>query len=138
MGPVIAYFDGSISGENTYYGFIVYRDHQTYNSYGNKTILFGGNGLSGRGTSNESEYKSLIKCIKQCFKYNVTDITIFGDSKLIINQVNDTWKTKNERMIVYRDIARDLLSQFNSYKLKWIRREENKIADLLAKDAHKK
>ena len=59
-------------------------------------------------------------------------LDIYGDSALVINQINGEWETRNEGLIPYRDYARRLLTFFNKVELHHIPRDENQIADALA------
>ena len=81
----------------------------------------------GRVTNNEAEYRGLIQgleTIKEGVKPKV-DLKIFGDSKLVINQINRNWQTKNPQLRVYRDKVLDILSRFESWEASWVPREEN-------------
>lgn len=76
-------------------------------------------------SSNEAEYQTLIellKYIKENYPYEIR-IKIFGDSKLIVNQVNGTWKLKEERLFPYYKMATDLFSSFEHVSLVWVPRK---------------
>ena len=62
-------------------------------------------------------------------------ITIYSDSLLIVNQINGKYQVKNERMKLCFQKAMHILSNFNRWELTHIRREKNKEADLLSKQA---
>ena len=57
---------------------------------------------------------------------------MYGDSALVINQINGEWETHHPRLIPYKDYARRLLTFFNEVKLHHIPRKENQMADALA------
>ena len=81
----------------------------------------------GRVTNNEAEYRGLIQgleTIKEGFRSKV-GLKIFGDSKLVINQINGDWQAKSPQMRVYRDKVLDILSRFKSWEASWVPREEN-------------
>ena len=61
------------------------------------------------------------------------DSLVKGDSKLVVNQVNGEWETKNEAMRSLRTKAKELLAQFDSSCVKWIPRKENRRADELGR-----
>ncbi|KAF3774936.1 hypothetical protein EJ110_NYTH51813 [Nymphaea thermarum] len=56
----------------------------------------------------------------------------FGNSQLIINQVNEEWQVKDEMLVPYQEIATSLICQFQEVQLVHIKREGNPIADGLA------
>ncbi|KAF3776291.1 hypothetical protein EJ110_NYTH47588 [Nymphaea thermarum] len=53
----------------------------------------------------------------------------FGDSQLIINQVNREWQVKDKKLVPYQEIATSLIRQFEEVQLDHIKREGNPIAD---------
>ncbi|PKA64790.1 hypothetical protein AXF42_Ash016821 [Apostasia shenzhenica] len=64
----------------------------------------------------------------------VKRIQVFSDSQLVVNQVNRTFESKNEVLKKYLQLARSLISQFEDFSLTHIPREENQVADRLAKE----
>ncbi|PKA46295.1 hypothetical protein AXF42_Ash021697 [Apostasia shenzhenica] len=64
----------------------------------------------------------------------VRHIQVFSDSQLVVNQVNRTFETKDEVLKKYLQLARSLISQFEDFSLTHIPREENQVADRLAKE----
>ena len=46
---------------------------------------------AGHGTNNEAEYKALIAVAEALGKLAVQSVDIFGDSELVVNQVNGDW-----------------------------------------------
>ena len=81
----------------------------------------------GRVTNNEAEYRGLIQglgTIKEGVRSKV-DLKIFGDSKLVINQINRDWQTKSPQLRIYRDKVLDILPWFGSWEAVWVPREEN-------------
>ena len=66
---------------------------------------------------------------------NNSDIEIFMDSKLVVEQVNGNWKVKSENIKLIHNQIMELLKFFSSFKLKHIPRELNTSADALANKA---
>ncbi|PKA58543.1 hypothetical protein AXF42_Ash008830 [Apostasia shenzhenica] len=60
-------------------------------------------------------------------------IQVFSDSQLVVNQVNRAFETKDEILKKYLQQAQFLISQFEDFSLTHILREENQVADRLAK-----
>ena len=87
----------------------------------------------GHGTNNEAEYYSLILLLRGLVNGDVKNVTIFGDSALVVNQVNRTWKAKDDRMAALRDEAIDLLANIPEWRLEHVKRGFNKEADDLTR-----
>ena len=97
--------------------------------------------LNGTVTNNIAEYKALIfslQLIKR--KYLKSEkISIFSDSNLVCMHFNDQWKCKDKKLIPLLKTAKDISKEFRKkIILSYIPREENSIADSLAKDGIKK
>lgn len=80
--------------------------------------------LAGISSSNEAEYLTLIRLLQYIKENYPEDITIkiFGDSKLIVNQVNGIWKIREERLFPYYKTSTDLFNSFKSITLVWVPR----------------
>lgn len=125
----ILFTDGGIKNNVTAYGFVVYNPEDT------KEVLFAGKGISGNGSSNCAEYKALIAGLESCLKHKMEIVHICSDSQLICNQVNRVWKMNHEDLAELRERVWKLLEKFKSWSLKWVPREENKVADALCSEA---
>ena len=65
-------------------------------------------------------------------------IKVFGDSELVINQVNDSYQTKHPRMRAYRNEVWDMIGNFfTEHMIQVVTRHENMVADSLAVAAGK-
>lgn len=117
------YFDGGIREGQMACGWIL------LNKYG-ETIV-SGNKTCGQGTSNISEYRGLIAGLQGSLKAGVDIIHIIGDSQLIIKQVIGAFRTKKPELLKHKEYVLELLTQFESYSIKWVPRRENKQADAL-------
>ncbi len=96
-------------------------------------IVFQYSEEKGHGTNNEAEYMSFIRLINEVVYLGIKNIKIYGDSALVVNQVNRTWKAKDERMKAYRTKALYLLHYIHEWRLKHIKRGLNTEADLLTR-----
>lgn len=84
-------------------------------------------------TNNEAEYLALIKGIDLCLENNISNISIFADSELVVKQINGDYKVKNERMAALHKKTHELLSKFNSWGINHVLRDKNTEADDLSK-----
>ena len=62
-------------------------------------------------------------------------IIVYGDSKLVIEQMFGSWKIRKGAYVPLALAAQRLLRQFKNIKGRWIPREKNEIADELSKSA---
>ncbi|KAM1658313.1 hypothetical protein TB2_046473 [Malus domestica] len=62
----------------------------------------------------------------------ITTLEIFGDSKLIINQLLTEYEVRKDDLIPYFRLATQLLQEFETVTLEHVPRKENQMADALA------
>ncbi|PKA48496.1 hypothetical protein AXF42_Ash021612 [Apostasia shenzhenica] len=86
-----------------------------------------------KATNNQAEYEALIAGLNFALSMAVKRIQVFSDSLLVVNQVNHAFETKDEVLKKYLQLAKSLISLFEDFSLTHIPREENQMADRLAK-----
>ena len=91
----------------------------------------------GKATNNEAEYRSLITAIEESLKNNFNNIEINSDSELLVKQVNGQYKVRAANLKPFYDLAMKSIKKLNSFTITWVSREENSIADELAKKGSK-
>ena len=74
-----------------------------------------------------------MKGINLCLENNISNISIFADSELVVRQINGDYKVKNERMAVLHKKTHELLSKLNSWDINHVLRDKNTEADDLSK-----
>ena len=62
----------------------------------------------------------------------IKSLNMYGDSVLVICQLNDEWKTKDCKLIPYQEFIKKMIEQFEEITFKHLPREENYLADALA------
>ncbi|XP_038716021.1 uncharacterized protein LOC120009476 [Tripterygium wilfordii] len=62
----------------------------------------------------------------------IRKLQVYGDSQLVICQLNDEWKTKDEKSIPYHRFIKEGMNLFDDIVFDHILREENQIANTLA------
>lgn len=85
-------------------------------------------------TNNEAEYKSLIDGLEAAHDAGVTDITVKGDSQLIIRQVTGEYACNATNLSPLHDTVQELLAQFDAYDIEHVPRDENSPADTVANE----
>jgi ribonuclease HI len=97
-------------------------------------------GIVGSGdemSNNVAEYAALTEALKLVKKHFGTEVelSIYGDSQLVIQQMNRKWKIHGGLYFDHAQCALHLLLEFPIVKLHWIPRERNTFADALSKRA---
>jgi ribonuclease HI len=83
-------------------------------------------------SNNEAEYEALLHGLRAAKRLGANLLTIYCDSQLIVNQLTGEYMAKDERMMAYRDLAKDLLKGFREFNIERVGREHNGHADSLA------
>ena len=84
-------------------------------------------------SNNETEYEAFIAGLNLAHSLEVDRLEICSDSQLVVRQIEDTYKAKSGRMILYLRKVRDLLKKFVLVQVRHVPRAENSRADALAK-----
>ena len=63
-------------------------------------------------TNNIVQYEALIPGLRAAKDLNIQQLTLFGDSELIIQQVNNVYQFKQHMLKVYRNEVWDLIDNF--------------------------
>jgi ribonuclease HI len=123
------YIDGASSGNpgESGAGIVVFDN--------NDNELFRDSIYLGQMTNNMAEYEALIFALQKAKKSLIKKVSVYTDSLLVTNQIHGKYKVKNTKLRKYVEETKNIIRNFNSFALKYIPREENKIADKLAKDA---
>jgi len=120
------------------YGVVIYRDSELV------AKLQGYVGKGNRMSCNLAEYAALLRAFSYLKANNMlessTNIMVYSDSQLLVNQMNGIWSAKGGSYIDHYRAAIGIvtyLRQRHNIEFKWIRRESNKEADSLSKEAYK-
>jgi ribonuclease HI len=89
----------------------------------------------GTMTNNMAEYEALVRALRRAREMAVASVFVYTDSQLVANQILGSYKVKNDRLRKYLQAAQNLIDDFNSFQIKYIPREKNRLADKLAKSA---
>ncbi len=89
----------------------------------------------GRATNNLAEYEALVAGLEAARDYGFDEITIRGDSELIVKQVRGEWDTNDPDLRERRVRARELLMGFDEWSITHVPRDLNDRADDLANEA---
>ena len=79
------------------------------------------------------EYETLLLGLRTLKYLGAKKVQIFGDSELVVNQVNDIYQTKHLRMRAYQNEVWDMFRNFfTEHTVQVIPRDENAVEDSLA------
>lgn len=85
-------------------------------------------------TNNVAEYNALKEGILNYLKLGGKGpFQVYGDSKLVINQMSGKWKVKNQNLAVIKEEIASIIKKHDlKVKFDWVPREQNSTADRLA------
>ncbi|HEU4363650.1 MAG TPA: bifunctional RNase H/acid phosphatase, partial [Mycobacterium sp.] len=99
------------------------------------TVLAESKQAIGRATNNVAEYRGLIAGLDEAVKLGATEVAVFMDSKLVVEQMSGRWKVKHPALAPLHGEARALAARFDFVSYTWVPREKNSHADRLANEA---
>ena len=88
-----------------------------------------------QASNNEAEYDVIIAGLNLAHSMEVDHLEVCSDSQFVVKQIEDTYKAKGEKMILYLKKVRELLRKFVLVQVRHIPRAENFRAYALAKMA---
>ncbi|KAK0574861.1 hypothetical protein LWI29_030216 [Acer saccharum] len=86
-----------------------------------------------RATNNVAEYEALVTGLRIILSMGAEHVTVYSDSQLVVNQVNQDYQARDPDMIRYLKEVKSLMSKFVRCELIRISRDHNSQADALAK-----
>ena len=124
LPPWEMYFDGAARRDGAGAGVVFVSPE--------KHILPYSFGLTQLCSNNVVEYQALNLGLEMTIEMGVTDLNIYGDSQLVINQLLNEYEVKKEDLVPYHRQALRLLNKLDMVKLEHVPRSANKMADALA------
>lgn len=130
---IICYFDGACEprnpGGNMGFGAIIFIDGIEYKSYSLFVQAHKSN------SNNVAEYSSFKWILETLIKDGLHEkiIFVYGDSKLVIEQMKGYWRIKFGYYVPVAKECKELLKSFKNIRLQWIPRERNDVCDRLSK-----
>jgi ribonuclease HI len=92
---------------------------------------------TGYGNSSEAEYRALIALLEAAVSKGAHGLTIYGDSKVVIDDVNGSNAAAAVSLYACRQSALALIAQLRAVTLRWIPRHKNSEADALSQLARR-
>ena len=85
-----------------------------------------------KSSNNVAEYHGLLRGLEAAKDLGATEVEVFMDSKLVVEQMSGRWKIKHPDMKKLALDARDVAQSFSSVTYNWVPRAKNKKADELS------
>lgn len=90
---------------------------------------------AGWGNSSEAEYRALILVLEAALAHGAGPLTVYGDSQVVIDDVNGPLADSAAVLRPYRERALALLARLPAVTLRWVPRHKNLEADALSQRA---
>ncbi|KAL0313164.1 UNVERIFIED_CONTAM: hypothetical protein Sradi_5715700 [Sesamum radiatum] len=89
-------------------------------------------------TSNKAEYEAILLGCKLIHAAGARKVHAYSDSQLVVGQAEGDYEARQEKMTKYLTKLREETAKFEEFRLEQIPREQNTMADQLAKLASSK
>ena len=86
-------------------------------------------------TNNEAKYEGILMGLRVGKALEAKNLLVQSDSKLVIGQIKEEYKAKEERMKKYLRLTKHLTQEFDRVEFMQIPRSQNTVADEVAKIA---
>jgi ribonuclease HI len=80
-------------------------------------------------TNNQAEYTALKLGLEEALKIGASEVEVYMDSMLVVNQMKGIFKVKNRELWPIHDAVKQLVDQFKHVNFDHVPREFNKLAD---------
>jgi ribonuclease HI len=121
----VMYFDGSLNLEGAGAGVLLISPTGEQLKY----ILQ----IFWKVSNNEAEYEALLNGLRLAASLGIKRLLVYGDSAVVINQVNKSWDCNKENMDAYCLEVRKLENKFYGLEFHHVVRDNNVAADVLSK-----
>lgn len=83
-------------------------------------------------TNNVSEYEACIMGLETAIELGIKRLVVFGDSNLVLQQIQGKWKTRDPKLRPYHAYLELLVGKFENITYCHLPRDENHLVDSLA------
>jgi ribonuclease HI len=83
-------------------------------------------------TNNQAEYEGLLTGLELLAKMQVKNVEAFRDSKLVVQQVSGEAQCLDGGLNRYREARMTLIQKMDTFRIGYVPREENEVANELA------
>jgi ribonuclease HI len=84
-------------------------------------------------SNNAAEYEALIHGLNIAISLGIKRLMVYGDSLVVISQINKEWDCSSDSMGKYCTAVRKLEDKFEGQEFHYVERDRNTTADVLSK-----
>ena len=84
-------------------------------------------------SNNEAEYEALLHGLRLAVSLGIKRLLVYGDSLLVVQQVNKEWDINKDTIDAYVEEIRKLENKFSGLEIHHVDRDNNMGADILSK-----
>jgi ribonuclease HI len=84
-------------------------------------------------SNNEAEYEALLHGLRLAASLSIKRLLVYGDSEVVVNQVNKSWDRNKENIDAYCLEVCKLENKFYGFEFHHVVRDNNVAADVLSK-----
>ena len=88
-------------------------------------------------SNNEAEYAALIARLAWCASNEINRLNVYGDSMLIVKQVQGIWSCKSDKLAPKLREVKGLFRRIKHHQIHYVGRANNQEADALASESLK-
>lgn len=92
-------------------------------------------GALGHATNNVAEYHGLLAALDLALERGASQVEILADSELIVRQIEGRYRVKHPDLKPLHASAKQKIARFALFRIRHVRREENREADRLVNQA---
>ena len=85
-----------------------------------------------------AEHLAIQLALELAKEYGVTDLVILNDSQTPVNHVNGTYRVREPHLKPIVEKTWEMGQEFSSVEIRWVPREETKVADALCRKVNPK
>jgi ribonuclease HI len=121
----VMYFDGSLNHKGAGAGVLLISPTGEQHKY----VLQ----IFWKVSNNDAEYEALLHGLRLATSLGIKRLLVYGDSAVVINQVNKSWDRNKKNMDTYCLEVRKLENKFNGLEFNHVVRDVDVAADVLSK-----
>jgi ribonuclease HI len=119
------YFDGSLKLQGAGAGILFTAPGGEHLKYALQLLFLASN--------NAAEYEALIHGLNIAISLGIKRLMVYGDSMVVISQINKEWDCSSDSMGKYCTAVRKLEDKFEGLEFHHVERDRNTAADVLSK-----
>jgi ribonuclease HI len=119
------YFDGSLKLQGAGAGILFTAPGGEHLRYALQLLL--------PASNNAAEYEALIHGLNIAISLGIKRLMVYGDSLVVISQINKEWDCSSDSMGKYCTAVRKLEDKFEGLEFHHVERDRNTAADVLSK-----